>query len=125
MTVVLKDIDFKKRKNNNYSKSNAEMYTLEEYLKISKKCISLFAERQMASRMLKDEDAISHVAEHIIWGHMRWRLDGGRTLRSYLNQCAIWAVKVWRTKIYQTEKKKIYSLNYHMSLPRAILLESV
>jgi len=114
MTVVLKDIDFKKRENNNYGQSNAEMYNLEEYRKISKKCISLFAENQMASRMLRDEDAISHVAEHVMWGHIRWRQDGGRTLKSYLNQCAIWAIKVWRSKTYQTEKKKIYSLNHQI-----------
>jgi len=115
MSVILKDIDVKKRENNDYSKSSVEMYELSTYRDIAKKCISLFSGPSMSSVMIKNEDAISHVAEHVMWGHIRWKEDGGRTLKSYLNQCAIWAIKVWKTKIYHSEKKKSISLNHPMS----------
>ena len=115
MSIVLKDIDFNKRKVNNYSDNKIEMYTLEQYRDIAKRCISLFAERPSSYGMINNEDAIAHVAEHIMWGHLRWKEDGGRTLKSYLNQCAIWAIKVWKTKIYQLDKKKTMSLNHVIS----------
>lgn len=106
MPVVMKDIDFNKRNKNDYKANENKMYSLNEYRTIAKKCISKFSK----NCMLKSEDAISHVAEHIMWGHIRWREDGGRTLKSYLNQCAIWAIKSWKTKAYNTES--ISSLNY-------------
>lgn len=115
MSVVLKDIDIKKRKENDYGSINTEMYDLDKYRDIAKKCISLFSGNYMVSKMIRDEDAISHVAEHIMWGHMRWEESRGRTLKSYLNQCAIWAIKSWKTKIYQSEQKKIRSLNHVIS----------
>jgi len=115
VSVILKDIDIKKRKENDYGSMNTEMYDLDEYGNIAKKCISLFCGNYMTSKMIRDEDAISHVAEHIMWGHMRWEESRGRTLKSYLNQCAIWAIKSWKTKIYQSEQKKIRSLNYVVS----------
>tara|TARA_Y100000592_G_scaffold99967_1_gene177993 strand:- start:1282 stop:1905 length:624 start_codon:yes stop_codon:yes gene_type:complete len=112
MTVVLKDIDLKKRITNNYGEINIEMYDLATYRNIAKKCISKFSGASLAPRMIRDEDAISHVAEHVMWGHLRWKEDGGRALKSYLNQCAIWAIKSWKTKIYKGEQKKIDSLDY-------------
>ena len=112
MTIILKDIDVKKRTPNNYEQNKCEMYDMEKYIDIAKRCISLFAGSPSSSRMINDEDAISHVAEHIMWGHLRWKEDGGRTLKSYLNQCAIWAIKVWKTKIYNSDSKKILSLNH-------------
>lgn len=115
MSVILKDIDYNKRKNNDYSKIKNEMYSLGEYREIAKKCISLFSGSTGSSFMIKNEDAISHVAEHIMWGHARWREDGGRTLKSYLNQCAIWAIKVWKTKAYHSDKKISMSLNHTIS----------
>lgn len=114
MSVVLKDIDVNKRRANNYSKNVPNMYDLNTYRDIAKKCISLFGGPPIASKMIRDEDAIAHVAEHIMWGHLRWKEDGGRTLKSYLNQCAIWSIKVWKTKIYHSEKKNIRSLNHHI-----------
>lgn len=115
MSVILKDIDFNKRSTNNYKDSETEMYQMEEYINIAKKCISMFGGSSMSSKMIRDEDAISHVAEHVMWGHMRWSENGGRTLRSYLNQCAIWAIKVWKTKIYKSEKNKLMSLNHQIT----------
>jgi len=115
MTVVLKDIDVKKRKanhNNNFNKES--LYDLDKYRDIAKKCISLFSGPNFCSSMIKNEDAISHVAEHVMWGHIRWEEAKGRTLKSYLNQCAIWAIQVWKTKIYKnsTSDIKTMSLNY-------------
>ena len=112
MSVILKDIDYNKRKNNDYSKINSEMYSLDKYREIAKKCISLFSGANCSVFMIKNEDAISHVAEHIMWGHARWKEDGGRTLKSYLNQCAIWAIKVWKTKVYKSDSKSCLSLNH-------------
>tara|TARA_Y100001934_G_C12317609_1_gene758351 strand:- start:1158 stop:1784 length:627 start_codon:yes stop_codon:yes gene_type:complete len=104
VSIVLKDIDFNKRKSNNYSENKTNMYNLDEYRDIAKKCISMFADKNSAYGMIRNEDAISHVAEHVMWGHIRWKEDGGRTLKSYLNQCAIWAIQSWKTKLYQKSK---------------------
>lgn len=114
MSIVLKDIDFNKRKNNDYASDTTKMYSLEDYTKIAMKCISSFCGTNSA-KMIKDEDAISHVAEHIMWAHIRWKPDGGRTLRSYLNQCAIWSIKVWKTKAYNEDKKNIMSIDYNIN----------
>lgn len=116
MPVILKDIDQNKRSKNDYSKSQANMESLEYYDTVAKKCISMFA-GTLSQKMLKDEDAISHVSEHIMWGHLRWKEDGGRTLKSYLNQCGIWAIKIWKTKMYKTmSSSQVQSLNYDLSV---------
>jgi len=108
----MKDIDFNKRSKNDYKSNPNTMYSLGKYRTIAKKCISKFAGPNACASMLKSEDAISHVAEHLMWGHIRWSKTGGRTLKSYLNQCAIWSIKSWKTKIYSSEGKEDCSLNY-------------
>lgn len=112
MAIVLKDIDEKKRSKTDYSTGSVKMLTVHEYIEISKKCISTFAGPRSSAEMLTNEDAISHVAEHLMWGSVRWKKDGGRTLKSYLNQCAIWAIKTWKTKMYKSNQKKELSLNH-------------
>lgn len=112
MTVVIRDINVKKRASSECFKNPPEMYTMPEYVEIAKKCICTFAEHSFAQSMLRDEDAISHVAEHLMIGHCRWKEDGGRTLRSYLNQCSIWAIQVWLTKVCEANAKSILSLNH-------------
>lgn len=115
MSVILKDIDQNKRSKNDYSNSQSNMESLEYYDTLARKTISMFA-GSSAAKMLKDDDAVSHVSEHIMWGHLRWKEDGGRTLKSYLNQCGIWAIKIWKTKIYKSsEGQKIHSLNHGLS----------
>ena len=104
MSVILKDISVEKRKNNDYLNNDTELKSFSFYEDMAKKCISMFAGPQIRAKMLKDEDAISHVLENIIWGHMRWQEEKGRTLKSYLNQCGIWAIKSWKTKIYESTK---------------------
>jgi len=85
--------------------TNAEtLLTLYEYIEIAKRCIGAFAS-DCGQSLLNDDDAVAHVAEHLMLGHLRWKEDGGRTLYSYLNQCAIWAIKSWKNKLYQTNKQ--------------------
>ena len=114
MTVVLRDINVKKRKNSISfdGGQSTEMLSLHDYLKIAKRCIISFANSRLSQHMLKDEDAIAHVSEHLMAAHCRWRKDGGRTLRSYLNQCAIWSIQVWTTKLYHANQNCVYSLNH-------------
>ena len=102
MTVVLRDVDVTKRAKNDYVTNADTLLTLYEYIEIARRCIGAFAS---SSGMLNDDDAVAHVAEHLMLGHLRWKEDGGRTLYSYLNQCAIWAIKSWKNKLYQTNKQ--------------------
>jgi RNA polymerase sigma factor (sigma-70 family) len=108
MTVVLRGIDATKRAKNDYVTNADTLLTLYEYIEIAKRCIGAFAS---APNMLRDDDAIAHVAEHLMLGHLRWKENGGRTLRSYLNQCAIWAIKSWKSKLYKVSQQQELSLN--------------
>lgn len=112
MSVILKDIDVNKRKCSNVHKNN-NLEDMSFYIDMAKKCISIFAGPSFCKSMISDEDAISHVAEHIMWGHTRWDANRGRSLKSYLNQCGIWAIKVWQTKVYNnSNSNKTLSLNH-------------
>jgi len=108
MTVVLRDVDVTKRSKNDYVTNADTLLTLHEYLEVAKRCIGAF---DPSSNMLRDDDAIAHVAEHLMLGHLRWKENGGRTLHSYLNQCAIWSIKSWKSKLYQTNQRQELSLN--------------
>lgn len=97
---------------------------LSEYILLAKKSISKFANRfynGLASKMLKDEEAISNVANAIMMAD--WRFDENykndantkKTKYSYRNQCALWAIQTYVTKNHKKQKRqknKIYSLNY-------------
>lgn len=97
---------------------------LAEYILLAKKSISKFANRfynGLASKMLKDEEAISNVANAIMMAD--WRFDENykndantkKTKYSYRNQCALWAIQTYVTKNHKKQKRqknKIYSLNY-------------
>jgi RNA polymerase sigma factor (sigma-70 family) len=93
--------------------------SLDDYLILAKKAISKFA-HSMSTRMLKDEDAISTVANAIMMADWRWdenyKNNQGtkKTKYSYRNQCAIWAIQTYLSKEYQKNKKfnKVYSLDY-------------
>ena len=115
MKLIIKDIDADKlKKNQTFENKNSEveMLGLHEYLNIAKKCISYFANRDLKSQMLQSEDAISFVAEHLMSATCRWSPDKGRTLRSYHNQCAIWAIQNWMCRLAKT--KEILSINKEM-----------
>lgn len=104
--------------------SKIEFSSLNEYMLLAKKSISKFANQYyqgLSAKMLKDEDAISSVANAIMMADWRWdenySNDKGtkKTRYSYRNQCALWAIQTYITKDHKKDKKfkkKAYSLNH-------------
>lgn len=107
--------------------SNIEFETLDTYLLLAKKAISKFANSMysgLSSKMLKDEEAISNVANAIMMADWRWdenyqnTKNTKKTKYSYRNQCAIWAIQTYITKNYKHQRKtqkKVYSLDFDMN----------
>lgn len=103
---------------------NIEFDSLQTYLLLAKKAISKFSNSMyngLASKMLKDEEAIASIANAIMMADWRWdenyqsENNTKKTKYSYRNQCAIWAIKTYITKNYlhnKKTKKKVYSLDY-------------
>lgn len=104
--------------------NNVDFSCLSDYLTMAKKSISKFANgfyNGLATKMLKDEDAISSIAYCLMLAD--WRYDENynknkkqnKTQYSYRNQCAIWAIQSYVTKNYKKKnplKSKVYSLDY-------------
>lgn len=99
-----------------------EFLTLKEYLTLAKKAISKFANNfydSLAKKMLKDEDALSLVANAIMMADWRWdenyknQQGTKKSKYSYRNQCALWAIQTYVSKEYKKNKKfdKVYSLD--------------
>lgn len=106
--------------------SEIKFDSLDIYLLLAKKAISKFSSKfynGLGSKMLKDEEAISSVANAIMMADWRWDIDyqneqgTKKTKYSYRNQCALWAIQTHVTKIYTHRKrlanKKIYSLDHN------------
>lgn len=106
-----------------HSKVNFE--SLDFYTTLAQKIIAKFATKfgnNVSKYMLKNEDAISFVANAIMMGDWRWKENESidnkyKSLYSYRNQCGIWAIKTYVTKTYRANNsnKKIkssYSLNH-------------
>ena len=98
---------------------NKNFDSLGSYIALAKKTISKFGPKfynGLSAEMLKNEEAISDVATSIMYAD--WRFDENRegksgqkkTLYSYRNQCAIWAIKTYITNKYK--KRKDYSIDY-------------
>ena len=95
---------------------------LKTYILLAKKAISKFGPKfynGLSMKMLKDEDAISSVANAMMMADWRWDdtrlgLNGAKkTKYSYRNQCALWAIKTYVSKEHKHSKKtKAYSLDY-------------
>jgi len=102
------------KKRRNYLKANSRMLTLQEYTKMAERCICHFAPPSMASRMIKDEDAISFVIEHVMYGTCRWNPDRSHrcSLNTYHVKCAIWAIGKWCKMFAKHQKSRPLSLNY-------------
>ena len=113
MGVVLWDINVTKRRQNNepQSENYATKWTLDDYYKIAQRCIGAFAAGSLAKAMMRDEDAISFVAENLMYGAHRWNGDKGRTLHCYLNQCAIWCIYRWVKLTKRSSTQLILSLD--------------
>lgn len=93
--------------------------SLDSYISLAKKTISKFAPKfynGLSVEMLKNEEAISDVATALMYAD--WRFDSNRegktglkkTIYSYRNQCAIWAIKTYVTNKYK--KKQNLSLDH-------------
>lgn len=85
------------------------------YIQLAKKTINKFG-GSLAKEMLRNEDAISDVANAIMVGDWKWdanrvgKTGQKKTRYSYRNQCAIWAIQTYATKKYKAPKKS--SLDY-------------
>ena len=105
------------------NQSEIEFDTLETYLLLAKKSISKFANKifnGLSKKMLNDEDAVSSVANAIMMADWRWdenyinKKGTKKTKYSYRNQCALWAIQTYVSKIYKKPKKiqNVYSLDF-------------
>jgi RNA polymerase sigma factor (sigma-70 family) len=106
--------------------SDIKFDSLNTYLLLAKKAISKFGPKfynGLSNKMLKDEEAVSSVANAIMMADWRWDEnyinDQGtkKTKYSYRNQCALWAIQTYVTKTYKHKKrlskKTIYSLDHN------------
>jgi RNA polymerase sigma factor (sigma-70 family) len=100
-----------------------EFDSLHEYILLAKKSISKFSNQfyqGLATKMLKDEDAISSIANAIMMADWRWDNDykntkgTKKTKYSYRNQCALWAIQTYVSKNHKKNKKfkQVYSLDH-------------
>lgn len=88
------------------------------YLDLAKKTINKFAPKFISKEMLSSNDALSDVATAIMYAD--WKYDPDRTgktgakktLYSYRNQCAIWAIKTYISNKYKNNNQS-YSLDYN------------
>lgn len=106
---------------------DVQFESLDFYVNLAQKIIAKMSTKffnGLSKQMLKDEDAISFVANAIMMGDWRWKEKQDdqphKTLYSYRNQCAIWAIKTYVTKQYRSKhnSKKInvtHSLNYDLN----------
>jgi RNA polymerase sigma factor (sigma-70 family) len=102
--------------------NDVEFSSLSTYILLAKKAISKFANQfynGLSSKMLKDEDAISSVANAIMMADWRWdenyTNDKGtkKNKYSYRNQCALWAIQTFVSKDTKLKKKrKVFSLDH-------------
>lgn len=102
---------------------NIEFDSLHEYILLAKKSISKFSNQfyqGLATKMLKDEDAISSIANAIMMADWRWDNEykntkgTKKTKYSYRNQCALWAIQTYVSKNHKKNKKfkQVYSLDH-------------
>lgn len=101
-----------------------EFDSLSSYMLLAKKAISKFGNKfyhGLSAKMLKDEDAISSVANAIMMADWRWddnyTNDKGtkKNKYSYRNQCALWAIQTYVTKngkMGNVSHKDIVSLDF-------------
>lgn len=119
--LIKRSFDQKTKKSKNRTKNNRtnmqqEKYgSMLEYVSLAKKTINKFAPQfynGLNKEMLHNEDAISDVATAIMYAD--WRYDPDRTgstgmkktLYSYRNQCAIWAIQTYITNKYKKNKNQ-------------------
>lgn len=106
--------------------SSIKFDDLKTYLLLAKKAISKFGPKfykGLSAKMLKDEDAVSSVANAIMMADWRWddnyigKRGEKKTRYSYRNQCALWAIQTYVSKGHKQnqKKKKAVSLDHCIS----------
>ncbi|NBT09090.1 MAG: sigma-70 family RNA polymerase sigma factor [Chitinophagia bacterium] len=122
MLLQLNGIGNQKIQYRDHSEINFD--SLDHYVTLAKKSIAKFSNQfyqGLSAKMLKDEDAISSVANAIMMADWRWdenyQNEKGtkKTRYSYRNQCALWAIQTYITKDHKKDKKfkkKFYSLDH-------------
>lgn len=101
--------------------------SLSFYLNLAKKTVSKFAPKfynGLSLEILKNEEAISDIATALMYAD--WRYDENRkgktglqkTLYSYRNQCAIWAIKTYITNKYRQHKS--VSLDFELENEKSL-----
>jgi RNA polymerase sigma factor (sigma-70 family) len=106
--------------------------SLDTYLNLAKKTISKFGPKfynGLSAEMLKNSDAISDVATAIMYAD--WRFDPDRigksgqkkTLYSYRNQCALWAIKTYVSNKYK--KRQNMSLDFENNEDSPVLNSTI
>jgi len=99
-----------------------EYDSLDTYINLAKKTISKFGSKfysGLSKEMLQNSDAVSDVATAIMYAD--WRFDPNRkgkggeqkTLYSYRNQCALWAIKTYVSKKYKKSKSVSLDFEFH------------
>ena len=99
-----------------------EYDSLDTYINLAKKTISKFGPKfysGLSKEMLQNSDAVSDVATAIMYAD--WRFDPNRkgkggeqkTLYSYRNQCALWAIKTYVSKKYKKAKNISLDFDYN------------
>lgn len=99
--------------------SSVNFESLDFYLGLAQKVIAKFGPSffsGLSKEMLKSDDAIAFVANAIMMGDWRWKKQENKekqykTLYSYRNQCAIWAIKTYVTKRYNLTNSTKKSLS--------------
>jgi RNA polymerase sigma factor (sigma-70 family) len=124
MLLQLNGIGNQKIRYKDHSEINFD--SLDHYVTLAKKSIAKFSNQfyqGLSTKMLKDEDAISSVANAIMMADWRWdenyQNEKGtkKTRYSYRNQCALWAIQTYITKDHKKDKKfkkKFFSLDHEI-----------
>lgn len=107
-----------------------EFLSMEEYLKIAKKTVNYYCKKnkELVYNLLVSEDAISSIAEQLMFGDWRYRPvhkkkifdEEGNLIRvdsinisrhSYRNKCAVWAIKNYLDKSNNKKNNQLQSLD--------------
>lgn len=119
--MIIPSVGKQKIKYSDHSSVNFE--SLDFYLNLAQKIIAKLGPTffsGLSKEMLKNEDAIAFVANAIMMGDWRWKKEEHekdkkqyKSLYSYRNQCAIWAIKTYVTKKYKIAHsvKRAYNIS--------------
>jgi len=109
---------------------NKEFDTLANYTTIAKKTISKFAPKfysGLSKEMLNNDETVAEIAGAIMMADWTWdknrkgKTTGmGKSMYSYRNQCAIWAIKTYITSKYKQGQKQDKYIKHILEQPSKI-----